>query len=102
MRQRHVGVDRCGGGGSPQRVARSYDAASHQRESDEHTGATRPAPRNITRVDKSKVKGEQDNVHFKDGSALNRDGSWKHGGRELTRAERDWLEAGGFQAPPKP
>lgn len=57
------------------------------------------APRNVTRVDRGKVKGEQDNVHFKGGHSLNRDGSWKHGGRELTSAERDWLTKGGFNAP---
>jgi RHS repeat-associated protein len=57
------------------------------------------APRGIKRVDKGKVKDEQDNVHFDDGSALNRDGTWKHGGRELTRAQREWLERGGFRAP---
>ena len=57
------------------------------------------APSTVKAVNRGLVKGEQDHIHFKDGSALNRDGSWKHGGRELTRAEREWAELGGFKAP---
>jgi len=43
------------------------------------------APKSVIRVDKGKVKGEQDNVHFDDKSALNRDGTWKHGQRSLLK-----------------
>jgi hypothetical protein len=61
------------------------------------------APRGITRVDKGKVKGEQDNVHFSNGSALNRDGTWKHlpqkGAPILTNAQREWLQKNGWSVP---
>ena len=57
------------------------------------------APGGIKRVDTGKVKGEQDNVHFDDGAALNRDGSWKHATRKLTRSEREFLEQSGFKVP---
>ncbi len=33
------------------------------------------APNTVKRVDTGKIKGEQNHVHFKDGSALNRDGT---------------------------
>ena len=48
---------------------------------------------------KGKVKGEQDNVHFKDGSALNKDGTWKHGNRKLTNDEKAWLQKHGWKLP---
>lgn len=38
------------------------------------------APAEIIRVDTPKVPGEQLYIHFADGSALNIDGTWKHGG----------------------
>jgi hypothetical protein len=42
---------------------------------------------------------EKDHVHFKDGSALNRDGSWKHGARVLTGRESSWLMKHGWRLP---
>jgi len=57
------------------------------------------APKNIKRADKGKVKGEQDHIHLEDGSALNKDGSWKHGGRDLTNKEKDWLADNGWNLP---
>lgn len=45
------------------------------------------APQGITEVHKPKVSHEQLHVHFSDGSALNLDGSWKHGGLPLTRKQ---------------
>lgn len=57
------------------------------------------APDGVTRVDKGKVKGEQDNVHFSDGSSLNRDGTWKHGGTQLTRDQERWLLQNGWALP---
>ena len=39
---------------------------------------TDKAPDGVRRADTGKVKGEQDHIHFKNGNALNRDGSWKH------------------------
>lgn len=44
------------------------------------------------RVDKGRGVFEKDHVHFKDGSALNSDSTWKHGGKDLTRQESDWLK----------
>jgi hypothetical protein len=46
-----------------------------------------------------KVTGEQDHVHFDDGSGLNRDGTWKHSGRDLTNAQADWLREHGWEVP---
>lgn len=59
------------------------------------------APRTVERVDKGRGPHEKDHVHFKDGSAMNSDGSWKHGGRELSRHESDWLKKNGWQTPEK-
>jgi hypothetical protein len=39
---------------------------------------------------------EQDHVHFNDGAALNKDGSWKHGYRKLTNAEKEYLTNEGW------
>ena len=49
------------------------------------------APKSFKGIHKGKYKGEQTHVHFDDGSALNYDGTWKHGGRELTKAEQEFL-----------
>jgi len=50
------------------------------------------APKSIIRVDKWKIKWEQDHVHFEDGSALNVDWTWKHWWKRLTNEEKKWLE----------
>ena len=45
------------------------------------------APKSVDRVDtaNTNVKGEQDHIHFKDGS-------WKEGtGRPLSNAEKQWI-----------
>ena len=61
------------------------------------------APRGVTHVDRGKIPGEQDNVHFSNGSSLNQDGSWKHlppnGEPSLTNAQRDWLQSWGWTVP---
>lgn len=50
------------------------------------------APKGVDRVDKGNANlGEKDHVHFDDGSALNSDGTWKHGSRNLKNDEKDWL-----------
>ena len=46
----------------------------------------------INRYDIGKGKHEKPHVHFKDGNALNQDGTWKHGGRKLTNKEKKFLE----------
>ena len=50
------------------------------------------APKSINRYDIGKGKHEKPHVHFKDGNALNQDGTWKHGGRKLTNKETKFLE----------
>ena len=57
------------------------------------------APKTVIRVDQARVPFEKPNVHFADGSALNMDGTWKHGGRELTSAEANWLSGNGWGVP---
>jgi len=57
------------------------------------------APRGVTRVDTAKVKGEQDHVHFRDGGALNRDDTWKHGETRLTKRQVEWLQGNGWRIP---
>ncbi|WP_408001807.1 NBR1-Ig-like domain-containing protein [Massilia sp. SM-13] len=57
------------------------------------------APKDVERVDVGKVKGEQTHAHFKDGSALNKDGTWKHGESTLSRATQKWLENNGWRLP---
>ena len=56
-------------------------------------------PKSVTRADKGKVFGEQDNIHFSDGTAINRDGTFKHGGRNLSRDEQEFLRQAGFNTP---
>ena len=62
---------------------------------------TGQAPPEVKRVDKGKVKNEQDHVHFNDKnkSALNRDGTWKHGLTKLKNATKEWLEKHGWTLP---
>jgi hypothetical protein len=57
------------------------------------------APRSVDRVDKARFPHEKDQVHFEDGSALNYDGTWKHGGRPLTNTEKEWLQENGWTVP---
>lgn len=38
---------------------------------------------------------EQDHVHFKNGSALNKDGTWKHGKGNLTNDQKQYLKQNG-------
>ncbi|MBF0548730.1 MAG: RHS repeat-associated core domain-containing protein, partial [Candidatus Riflebacteria bacterium] len=54
------------------------------------------APRSMDRADSGKIPGEQDHIHFNDGSAINIDGSWKHGSRNLTNEEKKFLKKFGF------
>ena len=50
-------------------------------------------------MDKGKILGEKNHVHFSDGSALNTDGTWKHGGRAFTNAETKFSTENGFTIP---
>jgi hypothetical protein len=57
------------------------------------------APRGITRIDVPKVPNEQRHATFEDGSALNIDGTWKHGGVDLTNSQMEWLIENGWTVP---
>jgi len=46
--------------------------------------------------DRGKIRGEQDHVHFNDGSALNKDGTWKHGKIRLTNEQIKYLQQNGW------
>ena len=60
---------------------------------------TGKAPRTVLAAGTPRLPGEKPHIHFTDGSALNIDGTWKHGGRALTNAERDWLTSNGWKLP---
>ena len=65
-----------------------------------HIRMNRKAPKNIERFDasKSSVKGSQDHVHFKNGSALNKDGTWKDGKAfKLSNNEKKYLQQNGWK-----
>ncbi len=54
-------------------------------------------PKGIVRFDKSHGYQGQDHVHFKNGSALNRDGTWKDGkGYKLTTEQIKYLKENGW------
>ncbi len=59
------------------------------------------APDGIKRADTGKVTGEQDHVHFDNGNALNRDGTWKHVNSTdgLTRSQSRYLIDSGWKLP---
>ncbi|MGW4116857.1 PA14 domain-containing protein [Actinosynnema sp. NPDC004786] len=64
------------------------------------------APKTVKRADTGKIPGEQEHVHLKDKPnqsqaphALNKDGTWKHGGRPLTNEEKSYLKGQGWVLP---
>lgn len=61
-------------------------------------------PPSVQRVDdaQNEAAGEVPQIHFRDGSALNIDGSWKHGTRALSRDEVIWLREVGWVVPTRP
>jgi hypothetical protein len=65
-----------------------------------HEIRTGNAPDGVIRVDQGRPElHEQPHVHFENGAALNRDGSWKHGFTELTRKQIEWLRRHGWTIP---
>ncbi|HYD02255.1 MAG TPA: polymorphic toxin-type HINT domain-containing protein, partial [Phycisphaerales bacterium] len=61
----------------------------------------RGIPKSVDRLDKGNpANNELPHIHFKDGGALFNNGTWKHGGRPLSAAEREFLEAAGWVLPP--
>jgi hypothetical protein len=57
------------------------------------------APEGIIRIDTPKVPHEQLHATFDDGSALNIDGTWKHGGLTITKRQAEWLVTNGWKLP---
>ena len=57
------------------------------------------APGGINRIDTPKIENELLHAHFDDGSALNIDGTWKHGGFDLTNGQMEWLRQNGWTLP---
>ena len=57
------------------------------------------APNGIKRFDAGKGYKEQDHVHFEDNknSALNKDGTWKHGNYELNKKQKKYLKENGWE-----
>ena len=54
-------------------------------------------PKDIMRFDKAHTKGGQEHVHFKDGSALNKDGTWKEGDFKITKEIQEYLKENGWK-----
>lgn len=62
------------------------------------------APKDVLRVDKGnpKIPNNKDHVHFRNGSALNYDGTPSHENRgilAITSAITKWLSENGWNAP---
>lgn len=57
------------------------------------------APKSVDRVDTPRFPNEKPHIEFKDGNALNNDGTWKHGERVLTNAEEEWITGNGWKLP---
>ena len=57
------------------------------------------APAGVTRVDVPRIPHEKPHVHLGDGSALNNDGTWKHGKTKLTNKQKKWLKKHGWRVP---
>jgi uncharacterized protein RhaS with RHS repeats len=53
----------------------------------------------VDRVDKGIGPFEKDHVHFTDDSALNSDGTWKHGGWALSNKKAAWITSNGWSLP---
>ena len=58
------------------------------------------APNSIVRIDNPKIDGQSPHIHFKDGTALNMDGTVHdamNGKHILTNKERNWLFSNGWE-----
>lgn len=73
----------------------------HWREASRRAKRQRGRPKSVLRVDDAQNSSavEIPQVHFDDESALNIDGTWKHGSRALNRREREWLTSVGWLLP---
>ena len=59
------------------------------------------APKNIIRFDNPKIHSEKPHVHFSDGTALNKDGTWKHNNsnHKFINEEIEFLQNNGWKLP---
>ncbi|OGW71048.1 MAG: hypothetical protein A2047_03770 [Omnitrophica bacterium GWA2_41_15] len=57
------------------------------------------APNSVDRVDPARNFGDKPHIEFKDGNALNNDGTWRHGGRPLTNAEQKFIKDNSWSLP---
>ena len=57
------------------------------------------APKGVGRTDVGKVKGEQQHTIIEGLGALNKNGTWKHGGGIISKAIAKWLRAQGYKIP---
>lgn len=57
------------------------------------------APKSMIRADVGRSYKERSHIHFKGGHALNQNGTWKHGGRPLTKSEREYIQRQGWRLP---
>ena len=57
------------------------------------------APKSLEAAGTPRTKFEQPHLHFKGKDALNKDGTWKHGGRKLTNKEVDFIKSIGWKTP---
>lgn len=59
------------------------------------------SPKSVDRVDKGVPDryDRDDHIHFKSGEALYANGEWKHGEKQLTRQEKEWIDKNGWNQP---
>jgi hypothetical protein len=84
------------GGGNDKGGGGRKRTSPNQMNQQVHSGQ---APDSVESVDSPRFPYEKPHIHFTDGSALNIDGTWKHGGRELTNPEKEWITANGWSLP---
>ena len=99
----HVALTHPASEGSVCRHVGSIDhLLKHWQVASRQARRTTGRPRSVLRVDNAlnPAAGEVPQIHFRDGSALNIDGTWKHGRpRRFTSAERVWLSSVGWVLP---
>jgi len=99
------GLDLFGFNGSPARVVDPLGLAGKPHGANQLQQEVRrgQAPRDVERVDKPHVPGQQPHVHYTDGTSSNVDGTTHdaHRGQpNPSRATREWLESHNWTPPP--
>ncbi len=59
------------------------------------------SPKSVDRVDKGVPDryDRDDHIHFKSGEALYANGEWKHGQKQLSGKEKEWIAKSGWTLP---